>query len=55
MTNQAEREAALLPVRAFGSALSFWAVWDGYDLMAELTRVTTLEHPAARSKGGKTG
>jgi hypothetical protein len=26
-----------------GSALSFSAVWDGYDLLAELTRVTTLE------------
>ena len=27
----------------FGSALSFSAVWDGYDLLGELTRVTTLE------------
>ncbi|HEY2667876.1 MAG TPA: acyl-CoA reductase [Actinomycetota bacterium] len=38
----------------FGSALSFSAVWDGYDLLAEFTRVTTLEAPArspARSKG----
>jgi Acyl-CoA reductase (LuxC) len=30
----------------FGSALSFSAVWDGYDLLTELTRVTTLEPPA---------
>jgi len=30
----------------FGSALRFSAVWDGYDLLAELTRVTTLEPPA---------
>jgi hypothetical protein len=30
----------------FGSALSFSVVWDGYNLLAELTRVTTLEPPA---------
>ena len=30
----------------FGSALRFSAVWDGYDLLAELTRVTMLELPA---------
>jgi hypothetical protein len=30
----------------FGSALRFSAVWDGYDLLAEFTRVTTLEPPA---------
>jgi Acyl-CoA reductase (LuxC) len=29
----------------FGSALAFSAVWDGYDLLAEFTRVTTLEPP----------
>ena len=33
----------------FGSALRFSAVWDGYDLLAELTRVTTLEPPPAPS------
>jgi len=33
----------------FGSALSFSAVWDGYDLLAELTRVTTLEPPMPSS------
>jgi hypothetical protein len=33
----------------FGSALSFSAVWDGYDLLAELTRLTVLEEPAASS------
>jgi hypothetical protein len=31
----------------FGSALTFSAVWDGYDLLAEFTRVTTLEPPAS--------
>jgi hypothetical protein len=31
----------------FGSALSFSAVWDGYDLLAELTRLTVREPPAA--------
>jgi hypothetical protein len=30
----------------FGSALAFSAVWDGDDLLAEFTRVTTLEPPA---------
>ena len=34
----------------FGSALTFSAVWDGYDLLAEFTRVTTLELPV-RPKG----
>jgi hypothetical protein len=33
----------------FGSALSFSAVWDGYDLLAELTRLTVLEEAAASS------
>ncbi|HET9516299.1 MAG TPA: gamma-glutamyl phosphate reductase, partial [Actinoplanes sp.] len=26
----------------FGSALSFAAVWDGYDLLSEFSRITTV-------------
>lgn len=33
----------------FGSALSFSAVWDGYELLAELTRLTVLEPPVPSS------
>jgi hypothetical protein len=39
----------------FGSALSFSAVWDGYDLLAELTRVTTLERVPPPSPMPSTG
>ena len=30
----------------FGDALTFGSFWDGYDLLAELTRTVTVAHAA---------